>query len=558
MNEIKKLTFNTKKLNVLCVEDDEKSRIELQGLLELFFKNVYMAQNGQEALELYTTHLDSIDLIFTDIYMPLLSGFDLIKEIKAINPLEYIVMVSTYQDLNTYKTALELGINDILLKPFVTTNMISILNKATNYIQYIKNKELNSQTNTVTLSNTNPNIFIDKLTNLENKNKLDIYLHSSNYYHLILVNIDNFDVINCKYGYGIGDEVIVKISELLHQQNTETSQLFRVVSDEFAFLFSKITEEELKAFVINIIKTLENTKIDTNIDDFALSCTVGVGHGRGDDILRKAHIAIKEARQIGKDKYGFYSSNSLLTHRRDDNLKWLKKIKKVLKTDAIIPYYQPIINNQTGKTETYEALARVLEMNRVSKPYYYLENAKLFQLLPDITKVMTSKVFKNIKNKNLNIAINITQDDLLDDSFISFVLNCSSKHNIKPSKIIFEIVETVTILENDNIMKNISLLNSLGFKIAIDDFGTNHGNIQKLHSFKIDYIKIDGYYIESLLSDKKIEAVVESMIQFAKSLHAKVIAESVSSKELYEKVKSMGIEYSQGYYTGKPTETIPN
>ena len=81
---------------------------------------------------------------------------------------------------------------------------------------------------------------------------------------------------------------------------------------------------------------------------------------------------------------------------------------------------------------------------------------------------------------------------------------------------------------------------------------------QKLHSIKIDYIKIDGYYIESLLTDKKIEAVVESMIQFAKSLHAKVIAESVSSQELYEKVKSMGIEYSQGYYTGKPSETIPN
>jgi diguanylate cyclase (GGDEF)-like protein len=463
-------------------------------------------------------------------------------------------MVSAHQDLNSYKKALELGINDILIKPIVTDKMIDILTKAVTYIKYIKNEKLNSHSNTIDLKNTNRNIFIDRLTNLDNKNKLDIYLHSNNTYHLILVNIDNFDLINCKYGYSIGDEVIIKISEILHSINAPDSKLFRVISDEFAFLFSHMTEEELKVFVVELIRTIENTKIGTNVDDFTLSCTVGIGYGRGEEILRKAHIAIKETRQIGKDKYGFYSSNSLLINRRDDNLKWLKKIKKVLKNDSIIPYYQPIVNNKTGKIETYEALARVLEMNRVNRPYYYLENAKLFQLLPDITKVMTSKVFKNIKNKNINIAINITQEDLQDDSFISFILNCSSKHNIKPTKIIFEIVETVSILEDKNIMKNISLLNNLGFKIAIDDFGTNHTNMQKLHNIKIDFIKIDGYYIESLLTNKKSEMIVESMIKYAKSFHAKVIAESVSSKEIFEKVKSMGIEYSQGYYLGKPSE----
>jgi len=556
MNKIKKLTFHTKQYNVLYVEDDEKSRVELKALLELFFKKVFIANNGKDALEIYNTNLDDIDIIFTDIYMPVFSGFELIKEIRSINPLEYIIVITAHQDINTYKQSLELGINDILIKPIITTKMIDILHKAVDHIKYLKNIEITSQTDTMQIANSNKNIFIDKLTNLDNKNKLDIYLHSSNSYHLILVNIDNFDMINCQYGYTIGDEIIIKISEILNNINNANSKLFRVVSDEFVFLFSQITENELKTFVISIIKTIENTKIGTTIDDFKLSCTVGVEYGRGDDILRKAHIAIKEARQIGKDKYGFYSSNSLLKNRREDNLKWLRKIKKVLKNDAIIPYYQPIINNKTGKIETYEALARILEINRVSKPYYYLENAKLFQLLPDITKVMISKIFESINTKNLTIAINITQEDLADDSFITFVLNSSSKHGIKPSKIIFEIVESIYITEDTNILKNISLLNNFGFKIAIDDFGTNHTNMQKLHTLTIDYIKIDGYYIESLLQNQKTELLVESMLQCAKSMNAKVIAESVSNEELYEKVKSMGIEYSQGYFTGKPSEYI--
>jgi diguanylate cyclase (GGDEF)-like protein len=556
MNEIQKIALHTKKFNVLCAEDDIKCQLETKGLLELFFNNVYLATNGEEALELYNRYIDDIDIVFADVTMPILSGFDLVKEIRAINPLEYIVITSANQDLDTFRKSLELGINDILIKPIMTTKLIDILHKAITYINYIKNTETNSHTDNIHLSNSNKDIFIDRLTNLENKNKLDTYLQSNNSYHLILVNIDNFDLINCKYGYKVGDEVIVKISEILNSIKSENSKLFRVISDEFAFLFSQLTENELVGFISTIIQTIENTKIVTNIDDFVLSCTVGIGHGRGDDILRKAHIAIKETRQIGKDKYGFYSSNSLFIHKRDDNLKWLGKIKNILKNNAIIPYYQPIVNNKTGKTETFEALARMLEINRVNKPYYYLETAKLFQLLPDITKVMISKVFENLKSNDLNIAINITQEDLVDNSFISFVLHCSSKYNIKTSHIIFEIIETITTIEDDNIIKNISLLNNLGFKIAIDDFGTNHLNMQKLQTIKIDYIKIDGYYIENLLTDTKIQNIVESMIQFAKSIDAKVIAESVSSKEIYEKVKSMGIEYSQGYFIGKPTEFV--
>ncbi len=556
MNEIKKLTFYTKQFAVLCVEDDEKSRLELKDLLELFFKKVYVSSNVQEALDTYNKYLDEIDIVFTDIFIPTQYGFDLIKEIKDINPLEYIIIVSAHQDINTYKQLLALGINNIIIKPIITTQMIEILHKAVKYIKHIKNLEINPPSNTTQLELSNKDIFTDKLTNLNNKNKLDMYLQSNNAYHLILINIDNFDLINCKYGYSIGDEVITKISDLLNNINGNNSQLFRVISDEFAFLFSKISDVALELFIKNIIRTIEHTKINTHIDDFKLSCTVGIGHGKGEEILRKAHIAIKETRQIGKDKYGFYSNNSLLINRREHNLKWLKKIKKVLKEDAIIPYFQPIVNNKTNKIETYEALARVLEVNRISKPYYYLENAKLFQLLPDITKVMISKIFKYMEEKKNSVAINITQADLSDNSFITYLLNYSSKYNIKPSQIIFEIIETVSILEDDNIIKNISLLNSLGYKIAIDDFGTNHTNLQNLHNIKVDYIKIDGYYIENILVDKKAEIVVKSMIQYAKSMHAQVIAESVSSKEIYEKVKSMGIEYSQGYYIGKPSDGI--
>lgn len=556
MNNIKKLTLNTKKLNLLYIEEHKNPESNLKDILELLFNNVIISYHEQEALDIYSNNFDTIDIIFTEIFIPTVLNFNFINEIRTINPLAYIVIITEKEDLQTYKNGFEIGINDIFSKPIVADKMIHLLQKAIKYIDYLKKTHNSSHLKSIARQTTTEDFLIDSLTNLNNKNNLDRYLKSQNSYHLILINIDNFDTINSNYGYNIGDEVIVKISELLENINKENSLLFRVISDEFAFLLSDTSQNEIESFVIKIIQTIENNTVTTNLENFNLTCTIGIGHGKGDDILRKAHIAIKETREIGKEKYGFYSNNSILQNKRDDNLKWLNKIKNVLQNDTIIPYYQAIINNRTNEIETYEALARVLEMNRVNKPYYYLENAKLFQMIPDITKVMISKVFQIVNTLKYSIAINITQEDLQSDEFISYILTCSKKYNVNTSNIVFEILESISTAQNDTIFKNLSLLNHLGYKIAIDDFGTNHTNMQKFSKIQIDYIKIDDYYIENLLNNPKIEKMVESMIKYAKSMDAKVIAESVSSKEIFEKVKQMGIEYSQGYYIGKPLERI--
>ncbi len=553
MNDITKIKDNTKAYTALFVEDDEKSRLELYDLLTLFFRKVYIAKNGQDGLDMYNKYANSIDIVFTDIQMPIMSGFDMIKSIRDINFLQYIVVVSANQDLDTYKTLVKLGVNDILIKPIITNNIVDILQKAIMNIK--KLKQINHPLNSNQIDK-NHNFFIDDLTNLKNKNKLDTLLNNNMLHQLILVNIDNFDSINCKYGYKTADEILVQIADLFNLLVNESCSLFRVVSDEFAFLFTQNSTEDVELFAKKIIINLDRFKIKTDVNDFNLSCTIGIGHGSGEDIIRKAHIAIKETRQIGKDKYGFYLNNSQLDQKRTNNLKWLYKIKEALKTDTIIPYYQPILNNTTKKVEQYEALARILEMNRVIKPSYFIENAKHFQLMPNITKVMISKIFETMKNNRYKVCINITYDDLCDKSFIAFVFEELRKYKINPSLIIFEILETISILADEMVIENITKLTNKGFKISIDDFGTNNSNLLNLHRLKIDYIKIDGLYIEDILINKKSENIVDTIIQYAKSLNAEIIAESVSSKEIFEKVKSMGIQYSQGYFIGKPSESF--
>ncbi|MEA3289526.1 MAG: EAL domain-containing protein [Campylobacterota bacterium] len=559
MNNIEDITTCTKQFTVLCVDDEEKSRIQLEDLFSMFFKEVYIASNGLEALDIYTKNKNKIDIVFTDISMPQMDGIDLSENIKTIDPLQYVVTISAHQELDFYNKAINIGVNGMIIKPITSQKVLNILSKAIKTISHIK--AINNPTADFTHTDNSDfvsEIYKDTITGLDNKIKLDMYLNTKQEYTAILVNIDNFDLINCKYGYTTGDQVLKQVGKFLSSLvQDDTDKLFRVVSDEFLFLVSNDKEKSaIENFSKNIISTLEYIKIQTPIDEFHISCTIGISSGIGLDIIREAHIALKEAREIGKHKYYFFSNNSQLIQKRQNSLKWLSKIKKILKEDCLIPYYQPIIDNKNKQIVMYESLARILELNRVVKPYYFLENAKLFNLTPHLGKIIVSKVFEYFKDKEDPISINITQDDLMSDSFVEYIEESANRYNIDPSKVIFEIFENITINKDKTVIKNINKLHHYGFKIALDDFGTNEMSILNLHTIHIDFIKIDATFIETILENEQSEKIVNSIIKLASNIGAKTIAESVSSEEIFKAVQELGIDYSQGYYIGKPKEFI--
>ncbi|MEA2050363.1 MAG: EAL domain-containing protein [Campylobacterota bacterium] len=557
MINIEYLTTATKQFTVLCVDDEEKSRTQTEDLFSIFFKNVLIASDGMEALDIYSTNQNKIDIVFTDIGMPQMDGLDLSSHIKKIDPLQYIVTISAHQDLKFYNKAINIGIDGMIIKPITSDKMLNILSKAVDKITYINNIKIHQRKYEIVKEDQEES-YKDQVTGLTNKIYLDKYLNNNNEYTAILVNIDNFDIINCNYGYFIGDQVLKQMAKFLQSLvKTDKCKLFRVVSDEFLFLVSnEIEKNKIEEFSKDIIQTLDSIKIKTEVDEFQISCTIGISSGSGFDIVKEAHIALKEARQIGKHKYYFFSNNSQLIQQKQSNLKWLSKLKKVLKEDCLIPYYQPIINNKTNQVEIYESLARILELNRVIKPYYFLENAKLFNLTPNIGKIMISKVFEYSKDKNYKVSINITTEELMDENFSSFITEQLKLYKLKAKNIVFEVFENITINKNKTVLKNLDFLHNKGFKIALDDFGINEVNISKLHSIPIDYIKIDASFIETILEDKQSLKVVESIIKLSKNIGAKTIAESVSSKMIFNKIKELGIDYSQGYYTGKPKEFI--
>ncbi|WP_373034552.1 EAL domain-containing protein [Sulfurimonas sp.] len=406
---------------------------------------------------------------------------------------------------------------------------------------------INQKNELRTIANT------DALTKLSNRNALREEMQKSDGLSLILINIDSFSQINDFYGHELGDEVLIafaiKLSELC--KTNENLKMFRLNGDEFAILTIDIpahsvvqTAQEIARFVNSHVYEVEDETIELN-------ATISVSLEEKEQLLITADMALKIARREAKDII-IYDSKMSLDKEYENNMFWTKKIKEAIKNDKIILYFQPIVNNSDSKINRYESLMRLVdEDDKIITPYFFLDIAKKAKLYKQLTKIVIQKSFEEFRENNFEFSINLSIDDILDKEINDYILEMLAIYNIS-ERVIFEIVESESIENFYEIQKFIKNVKVLGCRIAIDDFGTGYSNFEYLMRLEADFIKIDGSIIKEILRDKNSEIITSVIVDFAKKMNIQVVAEYVESKEIFEKVKELGIEKSQGYYFSEP------
>ena len=276
-----------------------------------------------------------------------------------------------------------------------------------------------------------------------------------------------------------------------------------------------------------------------------------------DNLLRKAATALKEAKENGKNRFVIFEENGNVDYsKRESFINSTNLIKNALDNNQIVPFFQGIYNNKGSEITKYEALARIVLEDRVISPYEFLEAAKLSGLLPEITKVMIDKTLQVMTSNNYEFSINITEDDLSEDYLIQYLDEKISLYKINPNRIILEILEGVSSRGKKNHIKQLTLLKSKGFKIAIDDFGAEYSNFERILDLDIDYIKIDAKYIKDIDTNKRSFEIVKAISFFAKNVNIPCIAEFVHNKSVQSFIEELEITYSQGYYFSQPNEEI--
>jgi diguanylate cyclase (GGDEF)-like protein len=396
----------------------------------------------------------------------------------------------------------------------------------------------------------------DNLTGLYNRRRLMLDIQPSQKQALIMLDIAQFKYLNSVYGSSSADIILKEIVNRL-DNITEDSKSYRVGADEFAILLTNYTNDDVIDISNRVLDRVNEHKVIINDLQIEISCALGVAFSDDSstlDLYSKADQALSNAKEKGF-AYMVFEDNQLSKDDFKQNLIWAKKLKHAIKNDNLVAYFQPIYNYKTNKIEKFESLVRLIDNNKVISPCYFLDIAKKIGKLNIITKIMITKVFEIASQyKDIEFSINISFHDFEDKRLLEFIQTSIEIYDIEPKRIVFEILESEAISDYDLTLKILDQLQALGFQIAIDDFGSGHSNFAHLLNINANYIKIDGQFVKDISSNENSYKISKIIKEFSVLIDAKVIAEYVADKEIFDIVKALDIDYAQGYYISEPIE----
>lgn len=404
----------------------------------------------------------------------------------------------------------------------------------------------------------------DKLTGLPNRARLLQELEGDSAITLVLLNLDRFREVNSLFGDACGDLILKEVALRLesYMSNTENrgGHLYRVGGDEFALVLPRKRPELVQEQLEKILGSLRQAPVYWQGHEIGLSATVGAAVPWFDtpkehSLYIHAGEALREARKKGLH-CRVYDGSEPLEQQFEHNQKWAGRLREALDTEGLIAWFQPILNNTTGRVDKYECLVRMLDKNGdVIGPGKFLGVAGKLRLDRHITRVMVEQCFTRFSDSPLQFSINLSYADLQHAELTRFILDRLDQTGVGP-RVIFELLETASIENYDQVRDFVDAVKQRGCRIAIDDFGTGYSNFEHLLQLKVDIIKIDGSLIRNLDKDPNSRRVARGIVGLARSMKIETVAEYVHSPAIQMEVLRLGISFSQGELIGMPAPEL--
>ena len=400
----------------------------------------------------------------------------------------------------------------------------------------------------------------DALTGLPNRVKLLSVLQKAlkekKEFSLLYIDVYNFSLINDSFGQSVGDIYLKETAEVLRGLVKSIAidpmmklQVYRMGSDEFVIVCAN------QQYISRVVEGLTDTYlVNYKGVSMPLTFTFGLANSNASStsssILTQAELAVKDAVRR-QQRYRIYDGDDSYKVRYKTNLEWVKRIKSAFEHNRFETHFQPIVSTLDESCSKFEVLIRLREMEGedVILPYEFLPVLQKMGLEKRLTKVIIDQSFELMHHCGKGISINMTRDDL-DEDMLRYLETSLRLHKVDASAVSIELVETEELLQEQYI-KIIQGIKALGCRISIDDFGTGYSNFSYLAKIRPDFIKIDGSLIRDIDVNAQNRSIVKGIVDLAHSLDIKLIAEYVSTPEIYAIIQQSGIEYAQGFHFGK-------
>jgi len=372
-------------------------------------------------------------------------------------------------------------------------------------------------------------------------------INFSNYY-ISLMNIDFFRRINDIYGEAIGDELIVELMKNISLHLRKQDVFIQYSGEEFLLFVYKenMSVHNFKLMMEEIRVMVEELELYVDKNPVYMTISMGIllesqNAKSLQDAIYKADVALYKAKHNGRNRVYSYELSS-------DKRLYRQKLKDMIEDDKLVCYYQPIVSLSENKIIHYEALLRIEDGGKVIYPDKILPDFEESYFYSRISiKVIEFNVKKLRENPKFKVSINLSSDDLLNDSIIGILI----KNKDISERLLIEIVEN-KFIDYHKMEVIIKKLRFFGYVICIDDFGTGYSNFDHLLNLSVDYLKLDGSMIKNIHKDNRAHSIIKILVEFCRENSIKVIAEYVENQEIVDLLKKFGVEYGQGYYFSKP------
>lgn len=419
----------------------------------------------------------------------------------------------------------------------------------------------------------------DDLTDLPNRpalvKRLDTHLllAQPGQVAVLFVDLDNFKVVNDSLGHGLGDQVLREVAKRFRGVMRGSDRLARFGGDEFvvfvdrvsiggedtpsgAFVDPAAVAERLRRSVMEPIVIEGHEMVVTASIGIAINASPGL---TADDLMRDADAAMYRAKAAGRDRIEAFTAAT--RQAAVSTLQLASELRRGIERHEIVPYFQPIVDLESGELVSFEVLARWLHPERgLLMPGEFLPTAESGRMIVDLGAAILRDSLaqlahwraRGMRFANCRLSVNVATKQLVDDDFVEIVRDALGSTGIAADSLWLEITETTLMEDTVDASSALRELRSLGLHLSVDDFGTGYSSLTYLKRFPVEAIKIDRSFVAGLGLEDDDTSIVEAVVRLGHSLGLLVVAEGVETPLQLNMLRDLGCDTAQGYLFGRP------